>query len=180
MADDLADTDRKNKRKAGKTAEDAPRRAGLRALAVSLPKATRHIFGRRGFAEGGLAIEWPSIVGAQLAALCVPGKLSFAYPSERREGTLTLRVESAFATEAQHLAPLLIERVNGYFGYRAVARLRLQQGPLAPRGTRAPAPPALSAEDEMALKRRLDQVEDPELRAALGRLGRALGTGGPA
>ncbi len=162
-----------------KHADQARRRAGLRALAVTLPKVTRHIFGRRGFAEGGLAIEWPSIVGTEIAAHCRPDRLAFERASERREGTLTLRVEAPFATEIQHLSPQIIERINGYFGYRAVARLRLHQAPLAATEVAAPRP-AASPPDEAALARRLEAVEDPELRDALGRLGRALDRREPA
>ncbi len=152
----------------------APRRAGLRALAVTLPKVTQRLVGKRGFAEGGLAADWPGIVGNEIASRCMPGKLSFERHAERRDGTLTLRVEAPFATELQHLAPQVMERINGYFGYRAVARLRLKQVPPAPRAARQAPPPAARVEDEAALERRLDAVEDPDLRAALGRLGRAL------
>ncbi|MEE9209353.1 MAG: DUF721 domain-containing protein, partial [Kiloniellales bacterium] len=91
--------------------DSAPRRAGLRALAVTLPRITKRLFGKRGFAEGGLAADWPGIVGAELAARCRPGKLAFARAAERREGTLTLRVEAPFATEVQHLAPQIMERI---------------------------------------------------------------------
>ncbi len=159
----------------GKDDGEAPRRAGLRALAVSLPKVTRRLLGHGGFAEGGLAADWPGIVGTEMASRCQPGKLVFRHASERREGTLTLRVEAPFAVEMQHITPQLIERINGYFGYRAVARLRLRQVPPAPPGAREPPPAPLSAEDEAALDRRLDEIEDPDLRAALGRLGRSLG-----
>ncbi len=161
--------------RAARGAQDTPRRAGLRALAVTLPKVTRRVLGQRGFAEGGLAAEWPGIVGVEIAARCRPGRLAFARAAERREGTLTLRVEAPFALEIQHLAPQLIERINGYFGYRAVARIKLQQVPLAAR-RHADAPPAppLSPAQEAALESRLAGVEDPDLRAALGRLGRAL------
>ncbi len=156
--------------------EPGSRRAGLRALAAALPRVTKRLFGTRGFAEGGLAADWPGIVGTELAGRCRPGKLAFARGAERRNGTLTLRVEAPFATEVQHMAPQIMERINGYFGYGAVARLRLQQVPYRP----APEPdqpgpaPAPGAETSPELAARLEAVEDPELRAALGRLGRAL------
>ncbi len=159
----------------GRKPETAPRRAGLRALAVSLPRVTKRLFGKRGFAEGGLAADWPGIVGAGLAARCRPGKLAFARATERREGTLTLRVEAPFATEVQHMAPQIMERINGYFGYRAVARLRLKQVPYRPDPKRDRSAPEPEITPELAA--RLESVEDPELRAALGRLGRALGPG---
>ena len=153
----------------------APRRAGLRALAVSLPQVTQRAFGKRGFAEGGLTADWLGIVGADLATHCRPGKLTFARAAERREGTLTLRVEAPFATEVQHLAPQIMERINGYFGYRAVARLLLKQVAYNPRSSSQPMKPEPVSEITPELAARLESVEDPELRAALGRLGRALG-----
>ncbi len=162
--------------------ETTPRRAGLRALAVSPPRVTKRLFGKRGFAEGGLAADWSGIVGAELATRCRPGKLAFARAAERREGTLTLRVEAPFATEVQHLAPQIMERINGYFGYRAVARLRLKQVAYNPQPATLgpatqPAKPEPAPEITPELAARLESVEDPELRAALGRLGRALGPG---
>ncbi len=157
--------------------EPAPRRAGLRALAVSLPRVTQRAFGKRGFAEGGLAADWPGIVGAELAARCRPGKLAFARAAERRDGTLTLRVEAPFATEVQHMAPQIMERINGYFGYRAVARLRLKQVAYRPQPSTQATKPEPAPEMTPELAARLESIEDPELRAALGRLGQALGSG---
>ena len=137
MADPPADPATKQRKKA--VIQAPARRPGLRAVAATLPKVTRRALGKRGFAEGGLATEWPSIVGEHIAARCLPRKLALARPGKRAEGALTLRVEPGFAIDLQHLSPLLIERINGYFGYRAIARLTLQQGPVrAPR--KAPPP----------------------------------------
>jgi hypothetical protein len=162
----------------GKTgAAPARRRGGMRALAATLPAVTRRALKRRGFAEGGLIVEWASIVGAAIAARCLPKKLSLARPGGRQEGTLVVRVEPAFAVELQHLEPLLVERINGHFGYRAIARLILHQGPLtlgsSPRAAPRPLRP-LSAAEEAALHRRVAAVEDDEVRGALERLGRAM------
>ncbi len=155
---------------------DGKRRGGgPRALAATLPGITRAALGRRGFAEGGLLAAWPSIVGADLAAVCLPRKLAFPDRGRRAEGTLTLRVQSGQATRLQHQAPLIIERINGYFGYRAVARLRLQQGPLGrSRAPERPEPAPLDPQQEAGLKARTATVGDAALRAALENLGRAL------
>lgn len=76
----------------------------------------------------------------------------------------------------QHLEPLLVERVNGYFGYRAVARVRLVQGAVPhPDEAAPPTRPSGEAERDAAdLATRLAEVRDPELRAALKALGRSL------
>jgi hypothetical protein len=79
--------------------------------------------------------------------------------------------------ELQHLEPQLIEKINGYLGYGAIARVRLIQGPIqqAQRPAARPLPPRpLSDEEEGALAKRLAGVGDPELRAALAALGRAV------
>jgi hypothetical protein len=146
------------------------RGGGLRALAASLPRVTGKAFGRRGLAEGGLVADWPSIVGAQLAAVSLPRGLSRA-----GKGTLTLRVESGHAVTLQHLEPLVIERINSYLGYPAVQRLRLQQGPLGGRpGPLRPPPAPLTDDEEDGLRARTATVNDKALRSALERLGRAV------
>ncbi len=151
------------------------RGGGLRALAATLPKVTARAYGRRGFAEGGLAADWTSVVGRDIARRCQPQRLSFARNGPREGGTLTLRVDSGFALELQHLEPLLIERLNSYFGYRAVAAVNLRQGPLRQKSAETASKPAdLTPDEETRLQTRLAGVEDPEMRAALGRLGRSF------
>ena len=92
-----------------------------------------------------------------------------------RTGVLKLRTASGAALEVQHRAPLLVERINGFFGRSAVTRLALVQGPLPlpsiPIG-RLPRP--LAPGEAKALEERLSDVADPELRGALARLGHAV------
>lgn len=87
-----------------------------------------------------------------------------------------MRVAPGLAPEVQHRSPVIIERINGFFGYRAVARLVLVQGPPV-RRTGRPAPPRLRPlrpEERGALDRRLAGIDDPTLREALRRLGEAV------
>lgn len=80
--------------------------------------------------------------------------------------TLVLRVDGPRALEVQHGAPRIIEKVNTYFGYRAVATLRIVQGPVA-RTKPETAPKPEPAPDESGLER----IDDDRLRNALARLG---------
>lgn len=150
------------------------RRGGPRALAAMLPKLARPAFARRGFIEAGVLTDWPVIVGPVLAAETRPIRLLFARGA-RAEGTLQIRVTSAFSTELQHLAPLVIERINRYFGYGAVARLTLSQGPVIrpPRNKRLPLPDP-GPEALTRIGTRVAAIEDEELRAALAGLGRRV------
>ncbi|MEX2449673.1 MAG: DUF721 domain-containing protein [Rhodospirillales bacterium] len=149
------------------------RGGGFKALAATVERFTKPIFGKRGLADGAIAAQWPQIIGDTLATVTMPEKVS--YPrGDRRGGTLYLRVANgSFATELIHLEPQLIERINRYFGYQAISRVRLNQGPVtAPKSPpRSGATPDLSgAEPDI----RLDAIDDPDLHAALQALGRAV------
>jgi hypothetical protein len=149
------------------------RRGGVRAIAAEVPGVAKMVLGKRGFGEAQLVTQWEAVMGPELAGKLSPDRLSFAR-GERRGGTLRLRVASAFALEAQHLEPVIIERINGFFGYGAVARIQLVQGP-PKRAAHAPEQPRrLDAAEQRALDRRVAAVEDPGLREALGRLGAAV------
>jgi len=78
------------------------------------------------------------------------------------------------AIEVQHMAPLLIERLNTHLGWRCIGRLSIRQGPVEKRrGKNKPLPldPQAVAQAQLATQ----GFEDEALRAALTRLGaRAL------
>jgi len=159
------------------------RQGGLRALGGSLRSVTKRAFARRGLTSADIARQWPSIVGSELAAHCRPRQLRFPKPGEAVDGRLTLRVAPGWALQVQHLEPLVLERINGFFGYRAVARLVLQQGPIAAPlsaggagtgNTRRKAPAGPPAPLDRGLAAKLSTVADPELRQALENLGRSL------
>jgi hypothetical protein len=145
-----------------------------RALAATLPKLTKPVLERHGRAYATLIAEWTSIAGPALAAMSLPEKLSPGGPNAHG-GTLTIRVAGAAATEIQHLAPQIIERINTCLGFGAVARLKVVQGPLpgrAPRRSRVP--PLASPEAKAAIESATAGIADEPLRAALARFGEAV------
>jgi hypothetical protein len=145
----------------------------MQAIGANLSRIATPVLGKQGLGEAQLLQQWPAIVGEDLARHCWPVKLSFPR-GQRRDGTLRLRVVSALALEIQHREPVLLERINGYFGYRAVIRLALIQGAAPPGPERPPAPRPLAPAERQALDDRLGGVADPGLRAALERLGSAI------
>ena len=116
--------------------------------------------------------RWAVIVGDELAALSCPEKLSFT-PHNQGAGVLTVRVAGAAALEFQHRQPSIVERINAYFGFRAVRRIRLKQARIAgiesKRAARRPAP--APAAPSSAQTRR---IGDRDLRLALDRLARQV------
>lgn len=155
--------------------KDQDRRGyGMVSIAVPSDRVTRPVFGKHGFAGGALVVDWPAIVGSAVASHTLPVRIKFP-PKDRSEGTLMVKVDSgAFALEVQHLEPLILDRINGYFGWKAVARLKLLQGPLPEPPKRAKAVKAgAEAKVDPGIIAKLDTVEDPDLREVLARLARS-------
>jgi hypothetical protein len=158
------------KARAPKKAVDAPRQARARSVSEILPDVGRAAFRRFGFVQSAVVSRWPEIVGPRYANVSSPESIRFPQ-GERSEGVLTLIVEGAHAAVMQHVAPTLIERVNRFFGYTAVARIMIRQGAARPR----PAPPKSTVKLPAAdLGDSLRAIGDPELRAVLESLAQGL------
>ena len=147
-----------------------------RPLARMVERLTKSTLGRHGFAHGAIVTKWPEIVGNDMARHTQPEKIVFSRDGVSG-GTLHLRCASgALATEIQHLEPQILERINTFFGYKAVVRLKLVQGPL-PKSKGEPeakAPRPLSATEAKNLAGTVANVDDDELRQALERLGQSI------
>jgi hypothetical protein len=164
----------------------APRRAnglfGVKSVGSFVPRLTRKAFEKYGFSAATLITDWASIAGRELAAFTAPERLKWPRGVNRSEdetatadkgrpgATLVLRVEPARALDVQYNARQIVERINGYFGYAAVAELRILQAPVAPpcREGQAPRPAP------MPLTREVAGVTDAALREALARLGAGI------
>jgi hypothetical protein len=145
-------------------------RRGLAPFAQIAARVTAPVIKKHGLAQARVLTEWAAIVGRTYAERSLPERL---LRDRNREGVLRLRVPGVWALEFQHLAPLIIERVNAYLGYAAVSRLVLVQGPLpARRPPPKPRPlPELSDDRHLAA---LAAIGDEDLRERLTRLGRAI------
>ena len=145
------------------------RHLGFRAVGVAVSKLAASVVAKRGGAIlVRLKAEWAAIIGPDWASVTWPSALG-------RDGVLKLRTTSTAALELQHRAPLLIERINLFFGRSVVTRLALVQGSLPfDSPPRDPVIPTLAASEVAPLGERLSGIADPELRAALGRLGHAV------
>jgi hypothetical protein len=149
------------------------RRQGLRAIGAAMPAITKTSLMKRGFAAARVIAAWPDIVGPLLSSCSIPERL--VKDRAGTEPTLLVKVAPGAALELQHLEPLVIERINTHFGFRAVARLKLKQGPVT--RLAAPATPRRKPVDpavEKDLERRLTGIADPGIQSALLALGRVV------
>ena len=155
---------------------DRPRGGPARAIADLMPEVGRTAFRRFGFVQSSVVTRWPEIVGPRHARICSPESIRFP-PGEKSGGILQLVVVPAHATFIQHVIPEIVERVNRFFGYNAVARVKIRQGEVTPPRAKEPAtaPPSLKPVP-LELGDSLRDIGDPELRAVLESLARSMGT----
>jgi len=153
------------------------RRGDAAPLGAFLGELVEPALARQGLGETSLVTDWNEIAGARLAGGCRPIEVQWPRTLRRNPdapaalATLVLRVEGAFALEAQHSAPVIIERVNAHLGWRCIGKIAFRQGPLDSADKRAPkaAPPSARAK-ELA-EGYVAPFEAGELREALARLG---------
>ncbi|WP_423140689.1 DUF721 domain-containing protein [Parablastomonas sp. CN1-191] len=171
----------KGKPKKGAAARpyERPRGGAPRSIGELMPDVGRTAFRRFGFVQSSVVTRWSEIVGERHARACQPEAIRFP-PGEKAEGILDLVVLPAHAPLIAHVVPEIIERVNRFFGYRAVSRVKIRQGAVkappasGPGGGRPAAPPSLRP-IPMELGESLRDIGDPELRTVLESLARSMG-----
>ncbi len=145
------------------------------ALGAPVSKLTRTTYQKRGFADGEILHRWSTIVGELLAKASHPEKIS--YPTGKNgDGTLYLRVGNpGLALDIQHMEPVILDRINAHFGYRAISRLKLIQAPMpASKEKNDFRLRALTGPERQSLDGLLQMVDDPDLKKVLENLGQSV------
>ena len=115
-----------------------------KAVGSFVPKIATKAFEKYGFHAAEIMTQWSRIAGPEFAVFTKPERMRWprvqssgtaagAAIEQRPGATLHLLVEPARALDAEYRAQEIIERINGYFGYRAVETLRLIQSPIGNR-----------------------------------------------
>ncbi len=153
-------------------------RVAARSVGMFIPKLTRTAFEKFGFSTAALITDWKQIVGPTLAQTTTPDRIrwpktvgqeaALGQAGPRAGATLHLSVEPARALDVQYKSQLIIDRINAYFGYRAIADLRIVQGPVMAMEAR----PVVRARPRTpeALDPVVGTIADVGLRAALERM----------
>jgi hypothetical protein len=155
-----------------------PSRGGAKPLAEFTPGLIAEALAARGLGEASLIADWPAIVGERLARHARPIELQWPPRAAKLDpdapiapATLVLRVESAFALEAQHSASVIVARANAHLGWRCVDKIAFRQGPLPPSKDKLRPAPIPSNAAEAAARAAASPIVDDGLREAVTRLG---------
>ena len=126
-------------------------RGGAKPLAEFTPELIAEALAARGLSEASLIADWRGDRRRNHCALRPADRAQWPPRAAKRDpeapiapATLVLRVDGAFALEAQHSAAVIVARVNAHLGWRCVEKIAFRQGPLPPLKEKrrvAPAPP---------------------------------------
>ncbi len=130
------------------------------------------------FVEADIMLHWVDIIGQEFTAFCNPIKTRY----NPKESMRTLYIEvpvGGFALELQHKENYILEKINAYFGYKAVHKLNISQNMnMRPRyfqiKTENKPEIHLDASEEKYLKELTDGIKDEKLREILTNLGKSV------
>ena len=138
-----------------------------KAIADLMPEIGRTAFKKFGFVQSSVVTRWPEIAGERYAAISLPESIRFP-AGKKSEGTLHLVVNGAHAVLMQHVTPEIITRVNRFFGYTAITKVKFRHGVVTPpKPVQVPRPPRPLKPVPVALGDGLRDIGDPELLAVL-------------
>jgi len=152
-----------------------PRGGEARAISDLMPEVGRAAFRRFGFVQSSVVSRWNEIVGERYAQMSAPEMIRFPV-GKKSDGTLELTVAGSFAPMMQHVIPEIIERVNRFFGYTAIAKVKIRQGHVAkPEKSAGSAAAPMLKPVPIELGDSLRDIADPELQTVLESLAKSLG-----
>ncbi len=122
--------------------------------------------------------DWSDIAG-EAASYCLPVDLQFP-KNKHIDGTVVLSVVSGRGPKVQMMSQTLITQMNRSFGFAAVSRIRLRQDMVRASITEYDKLAHETGHEQQdavplhTLEKVTSQIQSPELRAALIRLGRNI------
>ena len=97
---------------------------GLRSFGNTLPRGIKGILKKNGYNYSEIISKWNLLVGKDISNCCYPKSIKMSQSS--RNGTLILSVERGNEINVEYSKKDIIDKVNGYFGYKLISKIRLQ------------------------------------------------------
>lgn len=156
---------------------DDRRTGDLSDMSGLLLPLAKKMLGKKAFVEADIICAWKDIIGDDMAKFSRPLKIVFGR-EERNNGTLWIEAASgAFALELQTKSKIVIEKVNTFFGYAAVEKIKIVQNPSimeSTTDTHNSEKKLVTKEEETYIKNLSEEIKTKELSEAIERLGCAI------
>lgn len=161
----------------------------FRLVGAFMPRATAKACEKHGFHAAEIILNWPAIVGPELAAYTAPRRIRWPKAPDRETGdggggkkpashaarnvksALEMWVEGGRAHEIPYLKGPIIARVNTYFGYRAITDILPVSGPIRSKREALPKIKPADPQEVARVQAKLALAADDPLNEALARLG---------
>ncbi|WP_375636195.1 DUF721 domain-containing protein [Bartonella sp. AP152HLJHH] len=119
--------------------------------------------------------HWPQIAGYDISEHTMPLKIIWKRRADQDEvfqpATLVVACEGFAALKLMHETEELLHRINGFFGYIAIDRIKIEQRSMSVFMNHLPLKPPLSEQDKKCVEKMLEGIEDKSLHQALYQLG---------
>lgn len=155
------------------------RRTGdLQNMSNFLAPFTKKMLGKKAFAEADVICNWKEIVGEETAAYSTPVRIDFR-KGERTNGVLVIETcGGAFALELQLKTKIMLDKVNTFFGYQAVEKIKILQNPQKiidkKQDIQRDEKKLVTNEEENYIKELSEGLNSSDLSLILERLGKAV------
>ena len=142
-------------------------------LSWYISKVSKPFFNRQGFVKSYIIDNWKEIVGEEYYKNSIPEKLRM----QRGGGILTIATDGATSTEMEYIKTDIMQKINDYYGYRAVNRIRFRNSIIQDKITEKK-----SKKENIKNKKSknekfntfLNQIEESELKEAINSLGKII------
>ena len=157
----------------GQENSQRPRRlkkpASMRQIGGSIRDLLDPLMAKRANVDLSLALAWQQVAGEKLHGRTQPLHIQWPQrlsPDDQfKPGTLVVAAEGSVALDLQYTSGELIERINRFFGYPAVSKIRIEQKPVMRfREKQKRVEPVLMPEERAGLEASLSGIEDEGLR----------------
>ena len=152
-------------------------------LGDTLSKINKNYSSKFGRIEFLILSKWTQIVGIFFADHSEPDKITRIteefneFDEPIYKNFLHVRVSPAAAVEFQHYKDTIIEKINSYFGYKAISDLRLQQNFVPEKKIKNNIKlydQDLSEEEKVSIKNEINNIKDKELEKSIVNLGASI------
>jgi hypothetical protein len=150
--------------------------ASMRQIGGSIRDLLDPLMAKRANVDLSLALAWQQVAGEKLSGRTQPLHIQWPQrisPDDAfKPGTLVVAAEGSVALDLQYSSGELVERINRFFGYPAVSKIRIEQKPVMRfKEKQKRVVPVLNADEKAGLEASLSRIEDEGLRETLFRLG---------
>ena len=97
---------------------------GLRPFGNTLPRGIKGILKKNGYNYSEIISKWNLLVGKDISNCCYPKSIKMSQAN--KNGTLILFVERGNEINIEYSKRNIINKINGYFGYKLIDEVRLQ------------------------------------------------------